>query len=178
MAKILGKLIIEFEDVANLREQLRTLLGETAVPMPAPHAGCCRTAADAQPPQRAVRPDSGFQPPIEAPRGVIGRVGDGMMVNPEPAHEKKDAQPATAAPEPPKAPEQAKAEVSPAQSAPQPGETDVTLENLADPSFPYEKLLAYCAANPKIGIDPAKCGASFMRPMVEHKIKVYLTTIT
>lgn len=181
MAK--GTLVFEFDSALDLENQMRAylrlpkLVEITLGEAETPHACACRTTAEPHPAPRIGTPDPLPSDPVaETPRGVLGRLGEGMTAGkPDTASEKapthtepvKESAPVKEEPQPAQTPARASGEVP-----------TVTLENLADQSFPYEKLLEFCAANPKVGIDPAKCAVPFMRPMVEHKIKVFLTTIT
>jgi len=51
-------------------------------------------------------------------------------------------------------------------------EPKVTLENLS--TVPYGELLAFCDANPDIGVNTQKCVQEFFRGYVETRIRTYL----
>jgi hypothetical protein len=51
-------------------------------------------------------------------------------------------------------------------------EPKVTLENLS--TVPYGELLAFCDANPDIGVNSQKCVQEFFRGYVETRIRTYL----
>ena len=191
MAK--GTLTIEFDSVVDLLQQLRLMVDAAALMAIKQVVIPAHTAADT--PKATERAQIGKPDPLyptaepdemekapETPRGVLGKLGDGMThlpavetvtCGPQTVSQSSQATTVVAPQEPPK--DMASSAVP--QQAPEHSEVtkaDVTLENLS--GAPYEALLEFCEQNPGVGINVAKCGAAFLRPMVEHKIKAFLTT--
>lgn len=163
MAK--GKLIIEFDDAADLRRQLQMLMygaewmGKAAPTPPAP-------LVPLTPEQQDINPSS--------PRGVLGIVGMDMQA--------ERTAPAEPVPEAPKAPEPAKEPEKPAEkpaeASPTPpaagDQVALTLETLG--TAPYDDLLKFCEQNKVVGVDVEKNRQPFFRKLVEMRIRTHLET--
>lgn len=173
MAK--GEITFYFDTLADLRTQLEETLGLGGERTSTPNATDSAQIGKPDPLYPVAEPDETEQAP-EMVRGVLGKLGDGMTHLPA---VETAAQPL--AKEEPVVTQQEPAKESAPQTqqeqVPENSEgtkADVTLENLS--GVPYEALLAFCEQNPGVGINVAKCGAAFFRPMVEHKVKSFLTT--
>ncbi len=171
MAK--GMITIEFDSAEDLLRQLQFLVKGV---------GCCahqqaeRGGVSQKLPPEVVRtPVTSEQ--AQTTRMVLEQVfkpgpGTGPMAEPLPTPEpEKPAEEKPPEPIPP--PVEEKAAIT-EQPAGKPDCPTVTPENLS--TVPYEALLAFCDANPKVGIDTSKCQATFFRQLVECKIKAFLTT--
>jgi len=179
MAK--GKLIIEFDSADDLLCQLRAMT----------NAGAVHARAEARPPepkmpearQTDVERTLQFLQQVhdeQARQADVGRTLASTHVAVPAALETvvtkavadndsklKVAQPvASQAPQAPQGAFVAKP-LPPAQS-------EVTLETLA--SLPYEVLLTFCSAHPDVGVRPEQAQSAVMRPLVEHRIRNYLST--
>ena len=202
MAK--GVLTIEFDNMIDLLQELRLLIvGVTCQAVGTRGAAPSARTTDDTPKatERAqidkpdplypvAEPDETEQAP-KTPRGVLGKLGDGMTFQKErPTPDGVAAEQAendrrlehaakTGTTFVPVGQEPAKDMASAAvpQQAPERREdvkTDVTLENLS--GAPYEALLAFCEQNPGVGINVKMCQPPYFRKTVEHRIKAFLTT--
>ena len=159
MAK--GKLIIEFDSADDLLCQLRAMT----------NAGAVHARAEARPPEpkmpEARQTDVGralASTTAAVPAALETVVTKAVADNDS---KLKVAQPvASQAPQAPQGAFVAKP-LPPAQS-------EVTLETLA--SLPYEVLLTFCSAHPDVGVRPEQAQSAVMRPLVEHRIRNYLST--
>ena len=191
-----GTLTIEFDGIADLIQQLRLLTAGAALLDIETPAVVPRTTADTpKATERAQidKPDPLYptaeteerpEPTPDSGRGVLRKLGVGDSMTYQSPVETVTCSPQTVTQSPQAttvvAPQElAKDMASSAvpQQAPEHSEgikADVTLDNLSE--VPYETLLAFCEQNPGVGINVTKCGAAFFRPMVEHKVKSFLTT--
>jgi len=159
MAK--GKLIIEFDSADDLLCQLRAMT----------NAGAVHARVEARPPEPempgARQTDVGrtlASTTVAMPAALETVVTKAVADNDS---KLKAAQPVAS--QVPQAPQEA----SVAKPLP-PAQSEVTLETLA--SLPYEALLAFCSTHPDVGVRPEQAQSAVMRPLVEHRIKNYLST--
>ena len=184
MAK--GVFTIEFDNVVDLLQQLRLLTIGAALPDIEAPVGVTRTTDDTpkatgdaqigkpEPLYPTAEPDEPEQAP-ETPRGVLGKLGDGMTYRP--AAETVTCSPQATTVVAPQDPAKDRASAAVPQQAPEHSErlkAEMTLENLS--GVPYETLLAFCEQNPGVGINVKMCQPPYFRKTVEHRIKAFLTT--
>lgn len=151
MAK--GTLHIEFESAEDLLIQLRVLVSGVSI-----------DTARSQP-LFDTRGATGLEAPkAKEPAGSDTQPEKKAAV--EPSAENKPPEPQRQEPEP------LVEQVGAGDTAPAAG--GITLENLS--SVPYPELLAFCQATPEVGIDATRSANPFLRPVVEHKVKAYLST--
>jgi len=172
MAK--GTLIIEFDSADDLLCQLRAIT----------NAGAVHARAVARPPEpkltEAWQVDVGrtlASTTAAVPAALETVVTKAVADNDSKlkAAQPEVAQPVAAQPEAPQVPQvpQVPQEASVAKPLP-PAQSEVTLETLA--SLPYEVLLTFCSAHPDVGVRPEQAQSAVMRPLVEHRIRNYLST--
>ena len=161
MAK--GKLIIEFDSADDLLCQLRAIT----------NAGAVHARVVARPPEpkltEAWQVDVGrtlASTTAAVPAALETVVTKAVADNDS---KLKVAQPVVAQPEAPQAPQEA----SVAKPLP-PAQSEVTLETLA--ALSYEVLLTFCSTHPDVGVRPEQAQSAVMRPLVEHRIRNYLST--
>jgi len=181
MAK--GKLIIEFDSADDLLCQLRAMT----------NAGAVHARVEARPPEPempgARQADVGrtlqFLQQVhdeQARQADVGRTLASTTAAVPAALETvvtkavadndsklKVAQPVVAQPVVAQAPQEA----SVAKPLP-PAQSEVTLETLA--ALSYEVLLTFCSTHPDVGVRPEQAQSAVMRPLVEHRIRNYLST--
>ena len=166
MAK--GKLIIEFDSADDLLCQLRAMT----------NAGAVHARVVARPPEpkltEAWQVDVGrtlASTTAAVPAALETVVTKAVADNDSKlkAAQPEAAQPEVAQPEAPQAPQEA----SVAKPLP-PAQSEVTLETLA--ALSYEVLLTFCSTHPDVGVRPEQAQSAVMRPLVEHRIRNYLST--
>ena len=148
----------EFDSIGSLMDQIQSFMGKQGV----------------------VAKTSAIQPPITLKPPVADKPATYPVLDPEPEPQKPEPRQVERAPEPPSAtaPEPA---ANTSQQAPEAGNPVEAAGIELDPdklgSVPYEVLLNFLRQHPEIGMNADKCGPSFFRDTVEHKIKVYLAEI-
>ena len=174
MAK--GVISFEFDSLRDLEKQLRAALGLGGL-VEVPLGEVEHRAPCVYPELQPVPTKDLMKAAAQAFSSPCSMVGKTAVPLPELSEEAKAAPPAEV---PPAAAQAAPLPVAPSTAGPAvppPPEQNaptLTLETLA--AAPYPELLAFCACNPEVGVNPEKCGPTFFRPLVESKIKTYLET--
>lgn len=184
MAK--GTFTFEFESLADLQRQMWAALGPMSLMADAAAKGLCPQPVQADAartlpagtvyysdgrepthiPATQATPEAGeiAKETADAIRTASGIDAAGRQAD-------KEAAAATQAAEPVK---EALKDMVGATPTPEQNTPAITLETLAN--APYPELLAFCERNPGVGVDVAKCQATFFRKFVEMKVKTYLET--
>lgn len=169
MAK--GTLHIEFESTEDLLTQLRVLVSGVSI-----GAGLATPAAGINAARGWPLSDTRGATGLEAtkakePTETVAKMEKAAV---EPLAASKPPEPLRQEPEPvvEQRPEPVEELAAEGDTAPAAGR--ITLENLS--SVPYPELLAFCQATPAVGIDATRSANPFLRPVVEHKVKAYLST--